>query len=326
MDEAGRGAMGKLRGLLRRGGRAPEPGRPTVRVACFGKHPGWEDHMDHLGLDTDHLVGVWRALYENGVRENLDRGAWAEPLAEGQRLAGFDHMFLWRDGETIDVGLMWASRDKRGRRDYPMIACASATWAGLDWVCAACPGVLQELRSACEGTEQSSGVVAAREAASRELEAALAGRPPSPFGAAAGGALERLGGARVFREDPERFVRWVYHLEREYGFRVGGPAVEGSPEQHAAQHLRVPALDGDGVDALRDWVAGIGAMLPRMPVMVCRARGRGWVDVCVGAPGVREVFPLLVGPGVVPLVTEIPYEIDESDRARLRSEGGLASA
>ena len=144
-----------------------------------------------------------------------------------------------------------------------------------------------------------------------------------PFGTSAVGAMKVLGGSARFREEPEQFVRCVYHLEREFGVQVNGAGAEEVRNRESPQHLRVPVLNGEGVDSLRGWVAGLGAMLPSLPVMACRARGRAWVDLCVGTPGAREVFPLLVGPGVVPLVTEIPYDIDERDRARLCAAGGL---
>ena len=28
---------------------------PAANLAAFGKHPGWNDHLDDLGLDTDLL-------------------------------------------------------------------------------------------------------------------------------------------------------------------------------------------------------------------------------------------------------------------------------
>lgn len=322
MEGAGQGAMGRLKGLLRRGGRGGEPSTPAVRVACFGKHPGWEDHMEHLGVDTDHLVGLWQSLYENGVRANLDRGAWGAPeLDPAHRLPGFDHMFLWRDGETIDLGLMWASRDRRGRADYPMIACVSATAMGLDWVCTRGPGVLEALRDACRGTEERDGVLQARATAQRDLEAAAEGQTPVSFLASAQGAVARLRNSGQFEREPEQFFRWLYHLQREFGVCDGNPPPKGAST--TAQHVRVPALGDDPVESLRLWTAAMGAVLPGMPVLVSRALGREWVDLCVGTPGVREIFQLLVGPGVSPLVTEIPYEIDAADRARLNAACGL---
>lgn len=324
MEGAGQGAMRRLKGLLRRGGRGGEPPRPAVRVACFGKHPGWEDHMDHLGVDTDHLIGVWQSLYENGVRANLDRGAWgAAELDPAQRLPGFDHMFLWRDGETIDLGLMWASRDKRGRADYPMIACVSATSMGLDWVIAHGPAVLDTLREACQATDEKEAVVRARDAAQLAIEAAAEGHSPVPFLASSGGAVARLRGSGRFAGEPEQFFRWLYHLQREFGVCDGVARRSDAPA--VAQHLRVPVLNGTGAAPLRDWVAAMGAVLPEPPLLACRARGREWVDLCVGTPGAREIFPLLVEPGITPLVTEIPYDIEPGDRARLSAACGLAA-
>src|SRR5262249_6263883 len=60
-----------LRG--RRGGSAPRRGE--VHVAAFGKHPGWDDHVE-LGLDTTRLAEVRQWLYVEGIAGNVDSGAW----------------------------------------------------------------------------------------------------------------------------------------------------------------------------------------------------------------------------------------------------------
>ncbi len=49
---------------------------PQLHLAAFGKHPGWNDHTDDLGLDTDALVNAKRLLYVQGISQNIDSGAW----------------------------------------------------------------------------------------------------------------------------------------------------------------------------------------------------------------------------------------------------------
>ncbi len=33
----------------------PETGR-YIALGAFGKHPGWDDHIEDLGLETDSLI------------------------------------------------------------------------------------------------------------------------------------------------------------------------------------------------------------------------------------------------------------------------------
>ncbi len=308
--------MKKLRGLLKRGATAAHPVRPGVHVACFGKHPGWDDHMDHLGVDTEHLTEVWQRLYQDGVRANLDRGTWAKDLPDEHRLPGFAHEFLWQAGDTIDIGLMWASKDRKGRADYPMIACVSVVGMGLDWVCREAQPVLEDLRSACIEASGSEGVVTAVAAARDRLQAALADGAGDADREDPGGAIARLARLPLFEAEPEQFVRLIYHIERECGLdgkRSGSVSLASWP----AQHLRVPGLVEDTMDSLRLWISALNTLASGRAIFVCRAPGRDWIDITMGNPGTDEVFALLATTAAIPVVTSIPYEIDEADRKRI---------
>ncbi|HXC35659.1 MAG TPA: hypothetical protein VNV43_07270, partial [Candidatus Acidoferrales bacterium] len=104
-------------------------GRPSgvsvsnLYLAAFGKHPGWEDHIPGIGVDTEALAALKQSLYFDAIRGQIDSGAW-EKMEQIKRLEGFDHSFLWlRPGMTL-MGLMWSSTDRVGRAKYPMILCA----------------------------------------------------------------------------------------------------------------------------------------------------------------------------------------------------------
>ncbi len=109
---------------------------PAAHLAAFGKHPGWNDHLDDLGLDTNPLVSAKRMLYMQGISQNIDAGAW-EALEAGEpgasraaiaRLDLFRHDFLWNlpDGnnQALLAGRLWSSSDGKGRAKYPMVLCA----------------------------------------------------------------------------------------------------------------------------------------------------------------------------------------------------------
>lgn len=95
---------------------------PSIHLAAFGKHPGWNDHMDDIGLATDSLVTLKRLLYLKGIAANIASGAW-ENLAESERLPGFDHTFRWQRDDQYLLGRMWSSRDGKGRAHFPMVLC-----------------------------------------------------------------------------------------------------------------------------------------------------------------------------------------------------------
>src|SRR5579885_3092405 len=93
---------------------------PRVYLAVFGKHPGWNDHIEDIGLDSVALINAKRYLYLHGLSGQIDANAW-EKLDESARREGFDHWLLWhRPGECL-VGRLWSSSDGKGRTRYPMI-------------------------------------------------------------------------------------------------------------------------------------------------------------------------------------------------------------
>src|SRR5947208_3276593 len=64
-----------IKSLSRFLGTSSKP-EPALYLAAFGKHPGWNDHLDDLGLDTDALINAKRLLYIQGISQNIDSGAW----------------------------------------------------------------------------------------------------------------------------------------------------------------------------------------------------------------------------------------------------------
>lgn len=96
---------------------------PSVHLGAFGKHPGWNDHMDDIGLDTDSILTAKRLLYLQGIAANVSAGTW-EQCEESKRLPNFNHVFRWQRGDQYLLGRMWSSRDGKGRAHFPMILCA----------------------------------------------------------------------------------------------------------------------------------------------------------------------------------------------------------
>ena len=50
---------------------------PQVCLGAFGKHPGWDDHMDDLGLETESLLQAKHLLYVQGIGQHINSGVFA---------------------------------------------------------------------------------------------------------------------------------------------------------------------------------------------------------------------------------------------------------
>src|SRR5436190_22220494 len=109
------GFLQKLKG----GGQGgAEPSELRLTLAAFGKHPGWDDHIPGIGVETEALAHVKQAFYVGGIGGQVDAGAWEE-LEPEKRLDGFDHVFLWLRAGHILLGQFWSSTDGKGRPKYP---------------------------------------------------------------------------------------------------------------------------------------------------------------------------------------------------------------
>src|SRR5438445_5721850 len=101
-------------------------------LAAFGKHPGWDDHVEDLGLETESLNLAKTLLYVKGIGGQIDSGAW-EKLDLAQQLEGFQHLFVWQRSGQILVGSLWSSSDGKGRKRYPMVVCLHFIGVTLNW-------------------------------------------------------------------------------------------------------------------------------------------------------------------------------------------------
>ncbi len=250
-------------GWLRSGG-------PRVHLAAFGKHPGWDDHMDDLGLETPSLVTFKRLLYLEGIAGNLATGAW-EQLDDAARLRGFNHLFRWQRGDQFLLGRIWSSRDGKGRAHFPMILCAhilSPPAPTTEQI----GNVLQTLHHQCADTAQAEVVrqlVAQALGDLRHTAAAPDERPGSPPAPADLGDLPEL--ASFHRGD--------------FRPRTNPPA----------QVARISVLPEAPHRGLEFWQAALRERLdPEAPVLLLAplSPGVGWIDVIVGEPAPSDFFCL----------------------------------
>jgi hypothetical protein len=319
---------GFLHNLLRRlrpGGRAAAPRRGEVHVAAFGKHPGWDDHVE-LGLNTTRLAEVRQSFYVEGIAGNVDSGAWDKLPAES-RLAEFDHaMLLQAPGEVI-AGRFWSSRDRKGRGRYPMVACAHAAGMSIRWALRTALPALERLKMRCQEATTAESVTQAIDAAQQELlpraatsgdgQTVLADAPPSAV-------LPQLLGRPELGENHRGLLAAMYHLERAM------TSIEG-----AAAHLRLPACADSFADAAEMWVrfladrvtpaAGRGGAAP---ILALQPLGQAWIDLIVGRPRAADMYCILATPAALPLTTDIPYNLEPEfvQRARASLNGAAGAA
>ena len=310
-----------LKGLKKLFAKVPEG--PGVSLAMFGKHPGWDDHIDDLGLDTEFLVHVKQRLYIDGIGGNIDSGAW-ENLADEQVLPGFDHVFVWVGGDQRIAGRFWSSSDGKGRTKYPLFACAAGAGLPLSWFIGTALPVVEALEASAKQSSSAddvrSQVSASRERLRRAAEAA---GPQAP----AGNAMVAMARAVPESERDSSLVRILYQMERELGaYRVpkGGSGSRTKSADLRPQHMRVPCVFDDAAESVSAW---IGFMLedvaPSVPVLAIRSRQADWVDVFIGDPTSAQMYALRANTAAIPLTSDIPYSIDEKFQAaaRARLEG-----
>jgi hypothetical protein len=294
-----------------------------VFLGAFGKHPGWDDHLEEnsqapdLGLRTPSLVWTKQLLYEQGVGRNIDLGTW-EKLEPTRRLEGFQHHFLWHGATGMVCGTMWSSRDGKGRTRYPMVLAAHAIGTHRRWTVASLFPRLEQLRGECQATERAVEVASALERARVDLRGAVAdsGRSQSSIS----DLLTEFVRHPQFGMDHEGVLRVCYQLESQVGpFAVGKYSVREARNARP-QELRVPAAGRDAVSVFICWTQLIRLYVDEAaPVLVIWPEGESWVDILIGEPTPEDFACLRTTPLHHPCVSDVPFNLDPAFRTRTQS-------
>lgn len=284
-------------------------------VAAFGKHPGWNDHIDDIGLVTPGLITFKRLLYFEGLATNIDAGTW-DRLSPEHRLKGLGHSFLSVSGGCLIVGRLWGSRDGKGRAHYPMVICIQMENVGVSPSLAIAMPLLVELEMLCRTAESATAVQGAITEIQRRLSTDLVDETKSDermvsdllsFARLANWAE----GMQPYKEGLG-FQRLCHRINRDFvGFRQ---YVSSSRDQVTlfAQHLRVPAGDDSDERSFLLWFALLRKNLPdSVPLLLFRPFDRNWLDILVGIPRAEQFAFLLSDHDAIPYVTEVPYTLDQ---------------
>jgi len=297
---------------------------PQVYVAAFGKHPGWNDHIDDPGLESQRLVALKRVLYVQGVAGNIDSGAW-ERLGEQNQVPGFHHLVLCQCEQDSIVARLWSSSDGKGRTRYPMIVAIQGSDLPLERVVDLALPALEECEAACTATRDAAAVRALIDETRRRLRGELLGGAAEAPPKDEPSSLGWLAARPEMGQDQRGLLLVLYQVEREMAaFRPGAQADRMIAS--GSRHMRVPACADSPQQVLKVWARFLAEELdPAAPRMIILPLGHGWVDLIVGEPTVSQLFCMRATPRSIPLTTDIPYTLEESFVARMRKRIGTAT-
>ena len=278
-----------------------------IFVSAFGKHPGWDDHIDDIGLDTDILVTAKRILYVQGIGANIDCGSW-EKLQEDQRLAGFKHLFAWWLYGNLVVGRMWSSQDGKGRTSYPMVVCVQCSNLPLHWVFENILPALEKIEETCVATTSPTDVKAVLEKAQIEFRQLVQQTQKSTLShIELPNVLADLAHSPKMESDREGLLRILYHIDRE----VTRYQPDSSKTRTTrATLLRVPVSQPDMSQRAFLWLSFLlNKFDSDMPVLVLIPLEKSWIDIIIGIPTDSQLYCLRASLTMIPLTSSIPYNM-----------------
>ncbi|MBY0313739.1 MAG: hypothetical protein K2W85_16865 [Phycisphaerales bacterium] len=301
-------------------GKSPAPVAPELYLGAFGKHPGWNDHIDDLGLETQRLVDLKTVMYIEGISAAVDAGKW-DKLDPDAQIDGFGHVALLRIRGDIILARLWSSSDGKGRTKYPMVVAAQCTGVTLDWAVQRILPELESVQQRCQSVSTAAEVVAIIDSARATLRAAL-----TPSAANSGSEtaipatlIDELAAHSALGPSAQGLHRILYQLSREAGdYHLGAMPTSkmGAPDK-TVTHLRVPELSSDrsarsgaGDDLLAYAKLLLTKLEPWAPTLLIAPLNKPFIDILVGEPSGQSLYCLRAAEKAIPLSTEIPYTLD----------------
>jgi hypothetical protein len=296
---------------------------PNLDLGVFGKHPGWDDHMDDFGIDTEELLSVKQLLYVQGVGGAIDSGLWENPT-QGDCSLEFGHWFYWRSGSTSVLGRIWSSRDRKGRARYPLVLCVQFNRPLSPILAALLSPKLRALEEAFKGCEDPHEVVKLAEACRSTLKTEFVAHC-SRDAADAESAASAPPACSV-----QEWMRLIFAMDSQlsrFGKKVSkdlsGLTARLVNNPGECEALRLPTQPLGALEAilywnrfLDHWVAAEAACLTLLP------DGAAWADILVGRPSPKTLFCLKAPPSILPLTSDIPFEFPDDFEARAKEKLG----
>jgi len=284
-----------------------------LSLFAFGKHPGWNDHIEGLGIHNETLALFHSVFYVNGIRAVIDSGVW-EKSDSVKLIPGFGNLILWQGRKSFLACRMWPSKDGKGRGKYPMIIGVFGGGVSLLQAFPRIAPMLEKLETSCKATRTETEL--------REVMDQTASHLKSEMGSLRGGEVVPLLSGRdfekLFRSDKMRhgaegWLRILYSVNNQFQSFAKGSFKMRETEPRDGQHLRVPLLDQNEALGMLDWLRFFrGEIDSHVPIFLSTSHGRPWCDLIVGEPDPRDFSCLKLNQEGIPLVNEIPYNIPES--------------
>jgi hypothetical protein len=283
--------------------------KPAIYLGAYGKHPGWDDHIDDIGLETESLLLAKQVLYVDGIGGQIDSGEW-DKLHENQRLPEFKHVILWKRGNAFLLGRIWSSRDGKNRSKYPMVACTHCVSVPLPWGLTNVLPALEEVERLCKGTSSPEEV---REIIRRTL-ATFRRSLASASDSQSDGKEVALIGQLGLADQQEKLLRIAYHVCTHLGRCAAHPNRDPASEVASGQ-VRLPAATGLVWQTLLFWTQFLESQFGTgVPILLALPVERPWLDATTGEPTSRDFYSLRVTPDVLAIASEVPYDIDDEFR------------
>src|SRR6266542_934021 len=292
-----------------------------VFLGAFGKHPGWDDHVEDLGLETGSLIQAKIVFYVQGIGGEIDAGAW-EKLEEPQRLPAFKHVFVWHRAGQLLLGRLWSSRDGKGRTRYPMVVVVHCSGVSLSWALDQILPRLEQIEQACLATSSAADVRSILARYRADLRAVVSGQttdlgPPTmdtEF-------ITNFAARPELGPRQEGWMRLLYAVQNQFAAFARGkfnPKADASTVR--PQQIRVPRAAESPAKAILQWANFFVTQVePLTPTLLTVPLEEPWIDVTLGEPTSQELFCLRATPKAMPLASEVPYNLSEEFRARCRS-------
>jgi hypothetical protein len=276
-------------------------GARRIFLGAFGKHPGWNDHMDDIGLETESLVAAKKRLYIDGIGGQISSGAW-EKLDADQQIP-FRHVFIWSRSPQLLIGKLWASRDGKGRSLYPMMVCAHSIGLFLETALEGIPPCLEHIRETAVATKSAAEVLGVI----KHFQDVLPGW------------IDGVGEARPAM-DVAGFLSQIEFATENDGLSKVLAKVRGSDLRaragEPARHFRLPGAAASPELSLGFWEHFLATQIdPAAPVFLAAPEGENWVDAIVGEPTSADLYCLRCSPRVIPLLSDSEMEVTPALRA-----------
>lgn len=284
-----------------------DPQAERIFVGAFGKHPGWDDHIDDIGLETDFLIEAKRKLYIKGIGGNVDSGRW-DKLKNDCLPEGFNREIFWyMDGHLI-AGRMWPSQDGKGRKSYPFVVCIQCSKLPMRWILDNIPPQLEKIKRMCTTTNSAHDVRITIQSSKQELRRlAKQCKNSSDSLTMYPNALAELTEHPAMGPDREGLFRVLYHIDREVG--LFQPKITKC-ELPGTTLLRLPVCSNTMPDDIFLWSSFfLNTFGLTMSILVLAPLAQNWIDVIVGGSTELQLFCLRASPGVIPLTSNIPYSV-----------------